>query len=67
MFTIDERIQLQERLLERAAQDVAVVGVAFTGSQATASGDRWSDTDLAQHPDRTRLAPCSARLDLPSA
>ena len=46
MFTIAERDHLQARLLEQADRDEAVVGAALTGSQATGSGDRWSDTDL---------------------
>jgi len=46
MFTAEERDRLRARLLERAEADDAVVGVAFTGSQAADAGDRWSDTDL---------------------
>jgi len=46
MFTVDERTRLQARLLDQAEKDDAIVGAAFTGSQATARGDRWSDTDL---------------------
>ena len=46
MFTVAERTRLQARLLDRAEDDDAVVGAAFTGSQATGGGDRWSDTDL---------------------
>jgi hypothetical protein len=46
VFTVGERDRLQEQLLARAEADSAIVGVAFTGSQATGDSDRWSDTDL---------------------
>ena len=46
LFTVEERDRLRTRLLERAEADDAVVGAAFTGSEAVAVGDRWSDTDL---------------------
>jgi hypothetical protein len=46
MFTIDDRNRLRALVLEQAEQDPSVVGAAFTGSAATGSGDRWSDTDL---------------------
>jgi hypothetical protein len=34
------------RLLARARSDEAVTGAAWTGSRATGSEDRWSDTGL---------------------
>ena len=45
-------------LLTRAEADDAVVGAAFTGSQAAGDSDRWSDTDLvlAVHGDPRRVA-----------
>ena len=46
MFTAEERDRVRERLLARAEADGAIAGAAFTGSQATGDGDRWSDTDL---------------------
>lgn len=58
MFTIQERERLQKQLLMRAEADDAVVGAAFTGSQAAGSSDRWSDTDLvlAVHGEPSRVA-----------
>jgi len=46
MFTVEDRDSVQARLLARAGADGAIAGAAFTGSFATRSGDRWSDTDL---------------------
>jgi hypothetical protein len=46
MFTVEDRDRVREQLLARAEADDAIVGAAFTGSQATGEGDRWSDTDL---------------------
>lgn len=46
MFTVQERERLQQQLLRHAEADDAVVGAAFTGSQAAGASDRWSDTDL---------------------
>ncbi len=46
MFTAEERDHLQQRLLDHAEADGAIVGAAFTGSHATGESDRWSDTDL---------------------
>ncbi|WP_305788272.1 hypothetical protein [Symbioplanes lichenis] len=46
MFTPPDRDRLRAALLARAGADPAVTGAAWTGSQATGGGDRWSDTDL---------------------
>jgi hypothetical protein len=46
MFTAGERDRVRDQLLARAEADGAIVGAAFTGSQATGNSDRWSDTDL---------------------
>jgi hypothetical protein len=58
LFAIQERERLQQQLLTRAEADDAVVGAAFTGSQAAGSSDRWSDTDLvlAVHGEPSRVA-----------
>lgn len=34
MFTADERVSLQQRLLARAQADTCIVGAAFTGCPA---------------------------------
>jgi hypothetical protein len=47
MFTPEERSKLRERLLEMAAQDARLGGVAVTGSASDGREDRWSDIDLA--------------------
>ena len=47
MFTVADREQLRARLLEMAAQDPRLSGVAVTGSAADGREDRWSDIDLA--------------------
>jgi hypothetical protein len=46
MFTIEERGQLRDRILEMARQDPRVVAGAEVGSLALGGGDRWSDIDL---------------------
>jgi hypothetical protein len=46
MFTPDQRDRTRARLLARAEADAAIVGFAHTGSHATGTGDRWSDTDI---------------------
>lgn len=46
MFTIRQRDQLKERLLEVAREDRRVVAAAQIGSLAEGGGDRWSDLDL---------------------
>lgn len=48
MFTPDERAGLRAALLQHAALDPRLSGVAVTGSGASHGGeDRWSDVDLA--------------------
>jgi hypothetical protein len=47
MFTPEERERLRSELLERAARDQRISGVAITGSAAASHEDRWSDIDLA--------------------
>ncbi|WOX11745.1 hypothetical protein [Streptomyces sp. N50] len=46
MFTPDRRDRTRARLLAHAEADPSVVGLAHTGSLATDTDDRWSDTDL---------------------
>ncbi|MET7483077.1 hypothetical protein [Streptomyces sp. NPDC005538] len=46
MFTPEERDRIRARLLAHAEADESIVGLAFTGSHATGTGDRWSDTDI---------------------
>src|SRR6188472_2964970 len=47
MYTPDERAQLRSEILEYAASDRRIGGVAVTGSSAAGREDRWSDIDLA--------------------
>jgi hypothetical protein len=47
MFTPEERAQVRFDLLEYAARDCRISGVAITGSGATKQEDQWSDIDLA--------------------
>jgi hypothetical protein len=47
MFTPEDRSRLRSELLERAAGDGRISGVAITGSAAAGREDRWSDIDLA--------------------
>lgn len=47
MFTTGDRARLRSWLLERAARDRRITGVAITGSAAESREDRWSDIDLA--------------------
>lgn len=47
VFTIDDREQLLERLVEAARADADVVAAAVVGSGATGRADEWSDIDLA--------------------
>ena len=56
MFTPQERASLRDRLIECAASDSRISGVAITGSAALNREDEWSDIDLAfgVH-DRTQL------------
>jgi hypothetical protein len=46
MFTVEERDELRDRVLEMARQDPRVVAAAEVGSLALGGGDRWSDIDL---------------------
>jgi len=46
MFTVEDRRQVRERLLERARNDTRVVAGAEIGATAGGGGDRWSDVDL---------------------
>lgn len=47
MFTEEERERLRSSLLEVAARDQRLSGIAITGSGASGLLDRWSDIDLA--------------------
>lgn len=47
MFTPEERSRLRSELLELAANDKRLTGVAITGSAAADREDSWSDIDLA--------------------
>jgi predicted nucleotidyltransferase len=47
MFTQMERSRLRSELLELAAHDTRLSGVAVTGSAAADREDEWSDIDLA--------------------
>lgn len=47
MFAPEERAQLRSDILEFAARDCRISGVAITGSAAAEREDRWSDIDLA--------------------
>lgn len=47
MFTPDYRAALRSQLLEAAAVDTRITGVAITGSASQNREDRWSDIDLA--------------------
>lgn len=53
MFTPEERSRLRLELLELAAHDRRLSGVAITGSVAADREDRWSDIDLAFGVDET--------------
>lgn len=46
VFSVGQRIRIQERVLELAAADPRVVAGAVVGSLALGEGDRWSDLDL---------------------
>jgi hypothetical protein len=46
MFTLEERDQVREHVLELARGDARVVAGAEVGSLALGGGDRWSDLDL---------------------
>ena len=47
MFTPEYRAELRSELLEYAADDKRIAGVAITGSAAVDREDPWSDIDLA--------------------
>jgi hypothetical protein len=47
MFSAEYRAQLRSELLDYAAADKRLGGVAVTGSGAVGREDRWSDIDLA--------------------
>jgi hypothetical protein len=46
MFTIEERNQVRDYVLQLAESDERVVAAAVVGSLALGGGDRWSDLDL---------------------
>ena len=46
MFSVEERDQIRDRVLELAASDKRIVAGAIVGSLAFNEGDRWSDLDL---------------------
>jgi hypothetical protein len=46
MFTVEERDQVREHVLELARDDPRVVAAAVVGSLADGGGDQWSDLDL---------------------
>jgi len=46
MFTVEERDQVRDHVLQLAESDARVVAAATVGSLALGEGDRWSDLDL---------------------
>ena len=46
MFSIQDRNDLRDHVLQLAASDTRVVAGAIVGSLALSDGDRWSDLDL---------------------
>lgn len=46
MFSVQQRQQVHERLVEMARADSRVVAAAVVGSRAGGGGDPWSDLDL---------------------
>src|ERR1044071_2284080 len=46
MFTVEQRNQVREHVLQLAESDARVVAGAVVGSLALEGGDRWSDLDL---------------------
>ena len=46
MFSITDRDQIRDRVLQLAANDARVIAGAVVGSLALGEGDRWSDLDL---------------------
>lgn len=47
MYTPQDRHQIRSAILDRAAADARLSGVAITGSAAGGREDKWSDIDLA--------------------
>ena len=47
MFTVEERNQLRQRVMDLARSDPRVTAGALTGSGAVAAEDEWSDVDIA--------------------
>lgn len=47
MFTIEDRNQIRDHVIQLARSDKRVVAGAVVGSLALADGDRWSDLDLS--------------------
>ena len=52
VYTVAQRVELRERLIQHARDDRRIVAAALVGSAARGDEDRWSDIDLA-----LRLAP----------
>jgi hypothetical protein len=46
VFTVEERNEVRDRLLEKARSDPRIVAAALVGSLALGGGDAWSDLDL---------------------
>jgi hypothetical protein len=46
MFTVEQRNQVRDHVLQLAESDARVVAAAVVGSLALGGGDRWSDLDL---------------------
>ncbi|WP_244223883.1 nucleotidyltransferase domain-containing protein [Amycolatopsis circi] len=46
MYEVAERVQIRDKLIAAARQDVDIVGAALVGSAARGTEDRWSDIDL---------------------
>jgi hypothetical protein len=46
MFTVAERDQVRDRLVEMGREDPRIVAAALVGSLALGGGDEWSDLDL---------------------
>jgi predicted nucleotidyltransferase len=47
VFTVEERDEVRQRLLELADADPDLRAAAITGSYVVDGGDEWSDIDLA--------------------
>jgi len=46
VFSVEDRDEVRDWLLEMARADERVIGAALVGSLSVGSGDRWSDLDL---------------------